>query len=223
MDLRRFGVEEELLLTDATTGALRPVAGPIIAACATPGVTDHRGDGTTRVKHELFLSQVEVAIGPHVSIGDLREELAAARASLAEAGAELGVTPVAVPGPVLAMDVEQSGGLSPDERYARLEHHFAQVARQSLMCALHAHVEVVDEHEGVAVIDRVRPWIPVLVAITANSPYWHGHDVGYDSWRSRVWNMWPTGGRPSCSGTPRPTARSCTTWSAGGPRSTEPR
>ena len=91
MDLRRFGVEEELLLTDATTGALRPVAGPIIAACATPGVTDHRGDGTTRVKHELFLSQVEVAIGPHVSIGDLREELAAARASLAEAGAELGV------------------------------------------------------------------------------------------------------------------------------------
>ena len=194
MDLRRFGVEEELLLTDATTGALRPVAGPIIAACATPGVTDHRGDGTTRVKHELFLSQVEVAIGPHVSIGDLREELAAARASLAEAGAELGVTPVAVPGPVLAMDVEQSGGLSPDERYARLEHHFAQVARQSLMCALHAHVEVVDEHEGVAVIDRVRPWIPVLVAITANSPYWHGHDVGYDSWRSRVWNMWPTGG-----------------------------
>lgn len=194
MDLRRFGVEEELLLTDATTGALRPVAGPIIAACATPGVTDHRGGGTTRVKHELFLSQVEVATGPHISIGDLREELAAARASLAQAGAELGVTPVAVPGPVLAMDVEQSGGLSPDERYARLEHHFAQVARQSLMCALHAHVEVVDEHEGVAVIDRVRPWIPVLVAITANSPYWHGHDVGYDSWRSRVWNMWPTGG-----------------------------
>ena len=62
------------------------------------------------------------------------------------------------------------------------------------MCALHVHVEVVDDDEGVAVIDRVRPWIPVLVAISANSPYWHGHDTGYDSWRSRVWNMWPTSG-----------------------------
>ena len=125
------------------------MAGPIIAACATPGVTDHRGDGTTRVKHELFLSQVEVAIGPHVSLGDLRAELAAARASLADGrGGAAASTPVAVPGPVLAMDVERSGGLSPGERYARIEHHFAQVARQSLMCALHVHVEVADERRG---------------------------------------------------------------------------
>jgi len=54
------------------------------------------------------------------------------------------------------------------------------------MCALHVHLEVTDDHEGVAVIDRVRPWIRGLVAITPHSPYWLGHDVGYDSWRSRV-------------------------------------
>ncbi len=62
------------------------------------------------------------------------------------------------------------------------------------MCALHVHVEVVDDEEGVAVIDRVRPWIPVLLAISANSPFWHGRDSGYESWRSRQWNMWPTSG-----------------------------
>jgi carboxylate-amine ligase len=152
MTVRQVGVEEELLLTDPTTGALRPLAGEVIAAC--------------------------------------------------KAGAELAVTPLAVPGPVLAAEGDRPMGLSPGERYEQIERHYAEVARQSLMCALHVHVEVADEHEGVAVIDRVRPWIPVLVAITANSPYWHGHDVGYDSWRSRVWNMWPTGGPAELFGDP---------------------
>jgi carboxylate-amine ligase len=62
------------------------------------------------------------------------------------------------------------------------------------MCALHVHVEISDDEEGVAVIDRLRPWIPALIAISANSPYWHGRGTGYDSWRSRQWNMWPTSG-----------------------------
>jgi carboxylate-amine ligase len=62
------------------------------------------------------------------------------------------------------------------------------------MCAMHVHVEVADDDEGVAVIDRVRPWIPILIAMSANSPYWHGRDVGYDSWRSRLRNLWPTSG-----------------------------
>ena len=99
-----------------------------------------------------------------------------------------------MPGPVRAPSSSAGFALSPGERYAQIDRHYGALARQSLMCALHVHVEVADDDEGVAVIDRVRPWIPVLVAISANSPYWHGHDSGYQSWRSRVWNLWPTGG-----------------------------
>ena len=95
---------------------------------------------------------------------------------------------------MLAEPPARLGDVTPEERYAAIEAHYGEVARQSVMCALHVHVEVVDDEEGVAVIDRVRPWIPVLIAIGANSPYWHGRDVGYASWRSRVWNMWPTSG-----------------------------
>ena len=124
----------------------------------------------------------------------MRDELAGARARVADAARQWGAAPVAVPGPVLAPTTDGPGDFSPGDRYAEIDRHYGAVARQSLMCALHVHVEVADDEEGVAVIDRVRPWIPVLVALGANSPYWHGIDTGYASWRSRIWNLWPTGG-----------------------------
>jgi carboxylate-amine ligase len=188
--VRRVGVEEEMLLGDLVTGEPRPVAREVIAACA-PGIGDEPG---AEVKHEFFLAQVEVASRPHTDLGALRAELVGARRRVATAGSAWGVAPLAVPGPVCAPVSAGWDDLSPGERYAEVERHYGEVARQSLMCAMHVHVEVADDEEGVRVIDRVRPWIPVLVALSANSPYWHGRDSGYDSWRSRVWNLWPTGG-----------------------------
>lgn len=190
MTVRRLGIEEELLLADVETGELRPVAREIIAACAPSSGARHGA----QVKHEFFLSQVEVASNPHTDLGEVRAELTGARTRIAAAGAEVGVAPLAVPGPVTAPASSSWDDFSPGERYAEIDRHYGDVARQSLMCALHVHVEVADDEEGVAVVDRVRPWVPVLVAISANSPYWHGRDSGYDSWRSRVWNLWPTGG-----------------------------
>ncbi|GAA4714313.1 glutamate--cysteine ligase [Nocardioides conyzicola] len=163
------------------------MAGELIAAFG-PGP-----GGAVEVKHEFFSSQVEVTSSPHTALSAIRDELQAARTRLAHVGAAYGVAPLAVPGPVLAGD-GSGPDLSPGDRYAAIEQHYGDVARRSLMCALHVHVDVTDDEEGVAVIDRVRPWIPVLLAISANSPYWHGHDSGYESWRSRQWNMWPTSG-----------------------------
>ena len=192
--VRRLGVEEELLLVDAETGLLRPVAREVITECEPDRRTDVSDDSGARIKHEFFLSQVEVASSPHIGLDAIRDELRNARARLAAAGVRLGVAPLAVPGPVMADEASRVHDYSPGERYAEIGRHYGDIARQSLMCALHVHVEVADDEEGVAVIDRVRPWIPILIAISANSPYWHGRDVGYDSWRSRLWNMWPTGG-----------------------------
>ncbi|MET1059747.1 MAG: glutamate--cysteine ligase [Nocardioides sp.] len=188
--VRKLGIEEELLLADVATGELRPVSREVIAACApSPGSEDG-----VQIKHEFFLSQVEVASSPRAEVGAIRDELTGARERIAVAGAEWGVVPLAVPGPVLARAAERQDDFSPGERYAEIDRHYGDVARRSLMCALHVHVEVADDEEGVAVIDRLRPWIPVLLAISANSPYWEGRDSGYASWRSRVWNLWPTGG-----------------------------
>ena len=68
------------------------------------------------------------------------------------------------------------------------------MARQALVCAMHVHVDVSSDDEAVRVVDGVRPWLPLLVAIAANSPYWQGVDTGHASWRSQVWGRWPTAG-----------------------------
>ncbi|MFI2708497.1 glutamate--cysteine ligase, partial [Nocardioides sp. CER28] len=189
MNGRRLGVEEELLLSDVVTGEVRPLAREVLAGCE--GVGDD--DNGASLKHEFFLAQVEVATGPHTDIGSVRNELAGGRARIADVGAAMGVAPLAVPGPVLAM-TSTGRKISPGDRYSAVDLHYGETARQSLMCAMHVHVEVADPEEGVAVIDRVRPWIPVLLALSTNSPFWHGVDTGHASWRSRVWNMWPTSG-----------------------------
>ena len=61
---------------------------------------------------------------------------------------------------------------------------------------------VADEEEGVAVLDRVRPWLSVLLALSANSPFWQGADTTYESYRGSVWARWPTAGPAPLFGSP---------------------
>jgi carboxylate-amine ligase len=63
-----------------------------------------------------------------------------------------------------------------------------------LTCGCHVHVSVSDDEEGVAVLNRIRVWLPVLTALTANSPFWQGEDTGYASYRSQAWHRWPSAG-----------------------------
>jgi glutamate---cysteine ligase / carboxylate-amine ligase len=56
------------------------------------------------------------------------------------------------------------------------------------------HVSVADDDEGVAVLNRIRVWLPVLTALSANSPFWQGRDTSYASFRSQVWHRWPSAG-----------------------------
>ena len=51
------------------------------------------------------------------------------------------------------------------------------------------------------VIDGLRPWLPLLTALTSNSPYAAGRDTGYASWRQQVWTRWPTAGTAEPYGT----------------------
>jgi glutamate---cysteine ligase / carboxylate-amine ligase len=71
---------------------------------------------------------------------------------------------------------------------------------EQLVCGCHVHVSVESDDEAVAVLDRVRVWLPSLLALSANSPFWQGKDTGYASFRSQVMNRWPTSGPPPCLG-----------------------
>ncbi len=186
MTVRQLGVEEELILVDPS-GAPSAGSAQILAACSAiaPDLED------VALVQEFFQAQVEIVTAPARRLADIATRLRRGRSVLAQAAAGTGLSPIAVGGPVVDAP---NGPLVPSERFERIGHTYAGVASDSLMCALQVHVEVEDRDEGVGVIDRVRPWVPLLLALSANSPFWHGRDTGFASWRFQVWNMWPSAG-----------------------------
>ena len=189
MTLPPLGVEEELLLVEPGDGTVCPVAPRALAAhhARWPrGTAD-----APRVEAELYQHQLELASEPSTTLPELRQSLVQARRAALEAATAAGAVAVAVPTPVLGGGDER---LTRDARYQRIREEYGELARPASVCGMHVHVEVADEQEAVAVVDGVRPWLPVLLALSANSPYWHGRDTGHASWRSQVWSRWPTGG-----------------------------
>jgi carboxylate-amine ligase len=125
------------------------------------------------------------------SVTDLMHEIRRGREKLATAAEAAGAAVVAVPAPVL---VDPQEDVTPKPRYQRIFDEFGEISRQSLACAMHVHVDVHGRDEAIEVVDRIRPWLPVLTAVSANSPYWRGRDTGYASWRTQTWTRWPSNG-----------------------------
>jgi carboxylate-amine ligase len=71
---------------------------------------------------------------------------------------------------------------------------FAATERRQLTCAMHVHVGIASADEGVRVLNGLRSWLPVLVALSTNSPFHAGRDTGYAGYRRLVWGEWPTSG-----------------------------
>lgn len=182
--MRTIGVEEELLLVDRTTGVPVPVAGRMLAQS-----TGHTGDGGTLL-HELHREMLEVTTTPHHDLRALGDQIVANR-GFAEGLAKtfrahavaLAVSPTpAVPHP------------SDGERYRRMIERYGSMPRRIMSCGLHVHVRIDGDEEGVAVLDRIRTWTPIFIALSANSPIHDGVDTGHASWRSVTWNQWPSSG-----------------------------
>jgi len=79
-------------------------------------------------------------------------------------------------------------------RYLHIREEYGEIARSALACAMHVHVDVGDLDQGVRALDGIAPWLPVLLALSANSPYVDGRDTGHASWRAQTWNRWPSHG-----------------------------
>jgi carboxylate-amine ligase len=178
---RKIGIEEELMLVDPATGRLTAVSQPAVDA----------NEADAEVVQELFLQQIETSTPPCHDADELLAGLRAGRRAVGEAAAAAGARAVAMATPVLPEDEED---FTPKARYRKIQAEYGEMARQSLVCAMHTHVDVDSDEEAVRVVDGIRPWLPLLVALSANSPFWHGRDTGHASWRSQVWNRWPTAG-----------------------------
>jgi carboxylate-amine ligase len=202
---RSVGVEEELLLVDPATGHATAVATAVIKAAETPaagppgGDHDDRADPAAELEFELKLEQLETGTRPCVSLDDLSREVRRCRTLAAEAAGRVGVQVAAVG--TAPMAVEPS--LTLTSRYRRMAEAFGLTAQEQLTCGCHVHVQVSSAEEGIAVLDRIRPWLPPLIALSANSPFWQGQDTGYASFRYQAWGRWPSAGPTDLFGSPQ--------------------
>jgi carboxylate-amine ligase len=81
-------------------------------------------------------------------------------------------------------------------RYRRIGADFGMVAHEQGICGCHVHVQVPDRAAAIHVSNWLRPWLPSLLALSANSPLYRNADSGYASWRSVLWRRWPAAGAP---------------------------
>ncbi|MEU3948861.1 glutamate--cysteine ligase [Streptomyces sp. NPDC029526] len=189
--MRTVGVEEELLLVDPDSGEPRALSTAVLARAA----RDEADDVFERELHEQML---EFATHPQSSMERLHDEIVRCRKEAAGHAGEIGCTVAALATSPLPV----SPSIGVNRRYRWMEEQFGIATREQLVMGCHVHVSVESDEEGVAVVDRLRPWLPVLTALSANSPFWQGNDSGYSSYRSRVWQRWPSAGPTGLFGTP---------------------
>ena len=115
------------------------------------------------------------------------------RRIVAEAAEECGAVLLAVG---LPPTVPDEFPITDTPRYRQIADRYGMVAHEQGICGCHVHVEVPDEDTAVLVCNRLRPWLPVLLALSANSAVYRNADTGYASWRSILWGRWPTAGPP---------------------------
>ncbi|GAB1331351.1 carboxylate-amine ligase [Streptomyces sennicomposti] len=183
--MQRIGAEEEFHLLDADSGLLVPRARAVLALL--PG-----GSFTS----ELQQTVVESNSGVHETLEALHADLVASRRRLDAAVRALGLAAAAAGTVPLA--AVGNAHVTPDPRYRHMTDEYRRVADEQLICSAQVHVDVPDRDTAVRAMCLVAPWLPPLLALSASSPFWLGTDTGYASWRTMLWQRWPTAGPAGC-------------------------
>ncbi len=174
-----IGIEEEFQMVDRQTGQLSPRIHTIL----------EKGQSIfgEQIKAEMLQSMVEINSDIMPDIPTAREEMRTMRAKLAQLVGEEGLAPAAL---------WQNECRSEYVRYAELEDELQDIARSILIFGQHVHIGIEDHETAVTVMNQVRAWLPHLLAISTNSPFWAGRYTGLKSYRSAVWKPFPRSGVP---------------------------
>ncbi len=195
-----IGVEEEFQLLERGSGALVSRGREVLAtAKRLAGQARARGELAGEVQGELPLSQVESATAVCTDLGQVRRQLTDLRSVLGRAAVAHGCELAASGSPPIARVTDQRAD-DQDPRFAAMLRAQGYLVDRQFIAGLHVHVGVPDRDRAVAVLDRTRPWLPVLVALAANSPYWLGVDTDFASYRTVHWGRWPVAGAPPVFG-----------------------
>ena len=179
------GVELELQLIDPESLALVPNSSRIIA-----GLEYLR----PYVKPELMLSNIEVNTCPCADIKAVEKDLLA-KLKLVYEEASKQSTSLSIAGSH-PFSTWREQEFTKDERYGRLLDKLAVVARRFNIFGLHVHVGIGSSGKCMAIMNSLLYYLPHLLALSSNSPFWNGKDTGLKSHRSKVFDALPTAGLP---------------------------
>jgi len=178
-----LGVEEELMILDAETLDL---ANAIESMLGDPPVGE--------VKPELMESVLEIATDPCSGVGEAAEQLRALRATVRSTAAGKGLAIGSAGTHPFAMWEDQRIVARP--RYRDLISDLRFVARQELLFGIHVHVGIDDPEKAIHVANGMRVHVPLLLALSANSPFWRGDASGLASTRTPIFRAFPRVGIP---------------------------
>jgi len=188
-----LGIEEELFLVDAETLETVPAFSRVV------------GEPTERLKPEVFECLVEIATPVVEDADGVLPELRRLRGEVTERASAEGLAVLLAGTHALARGAGQP--IVPIPRYERMAKELGERIYRQLVCGLHVHVSVADPETCLRAFEGVVPWLPVLLALSANSPFAEGEDTGLATVRAvRLLEM-PTGGTP-------PVLRSWDDWEA---------
>jgi glutamate---cysteine ligase / carboxylate-amine ligase len=185
-----LGIEVELTLVDRETGALVSAASEILEEIG----RGHPDGEHPKAKHELFECTIEVITGICATPGEAKLDLAATIAEVRAAAASRGLTLLSSGSHPFSLPHEQL--VSPDPRYAALIEEMQWTARRLQIFGIHYHVGVRSAEKSIVIANALQFYLAHLLALSASSPYWEGHDTGLASCRVKVFEGLPTAGLP---------------------------
>jgi carboxylate-amine ligase len=181
-----LGIEEEYLLVDRETGALREAPEGLMEACA--------AELEGQVSPEFLQCQIEIGTRVCRDITAARDDLRRLRATVSAHAAVHGLSPIAVSCHPFADWKDQHH--TDKDRYNRLAHDLGGVVQRMLICGMHVHVGLPDDETRIDLMGQLSYFLPHMLALSASSPFWQGQDTRLASYRLTVFDNLPRTGLP---------------------------
>jgi glutamate---cysteine ligase / carboxylate-amine ligase len=181
-----LGVEEELSVVDATTGELVPKIEEIMSRLP--------GELGEFVSYELFQSVLEIKTPICATVAEAEKHLREMRGRVGSWAAACGASLASVGTHPFSRYRDQK--VTDQERYKTVIRTLRWIAQREVIFGQHVHVAVPGPEEAIIAHNRLSERAPLLLALSANSPFWQGFDTGFESARVKIFETFPRAGLP---------------------------
>lgn len=183
----RFGIEEEYFVNDAVKrDVARSRIKEFFESC--------RNNISEEIRPEMLEPQLEIATKPCLDFAEARAQLAGLRSSVGELARDFNLSVMAAGTHPLAVWARVRPSAQP--RYGKVMHDLQMVGSRTVVCGMHVHVEVPDLAMRVDIMNRIQPYLPLLLALSTSSPFWQAQRTGLLGYRLAAYRELPRTGLP---------------------------